>query len=478
MRLFPSTAWLLKGELKPVRRSWRETPQRRSVNQRKGRAYQLLITTRPWTRLHAWMEKKLDGQGVKGVDIARMYAYDGEIRSTKPRQHSDPVDYEGAAFHVDSFDESDKVLAEYVLASASIDIHKKRQKRADRKSGCRNMSLHQAAIAYHLADTSRDLKFDRLLKSLETATDMTQKQSTELRAGTKRLYREFLVQFKGIICSTPMAVADAEFRNWFHPHLITVDEGGRLPENELLTVLAFYDAPVIVVGDHHQLPPYLKFNANAKNDLQSSNPIAPQLRYSTTERAVDAGAIETFMQFNHRSSGFLHKVPSQLIYRDLMTPFSRANQWSSLTETYHKFLLELAPELPKNETRLMVTLEGSWDSYIGTSARNIAHARWIVATSIKAVHDKTLTSRDGSPMDILIMAYYRAQVQTIEQMLNQAVIDGKLTREQRLQIRVQTLDLSQGGEADLVFVDYTRTGDTSFTSSALFFPFQLNRLIN
>jgi superfamily I DNA and/or RNA helicase len=65
-------------------------------------------------------------------------------------------------------------------------------------------------------------------------------------------------------------------------------------------------------------------------------------------------------------------------------------------------------------------------------------------------------------VDILIMPYYRAQLQTCQQLLDQALFDGELTAAQSARIRVQTIDSSHGDEADLVFVDYTRTDDIGF----------------
>jgi hypothetical protein len=98
-----------------------------------------------------------------------------------------------------------------------------------------------------------------------------------------------------------MAAADHEFRSFFRPNIVALDEGGRLPEIELTSILAFYDGPFIVVGDPQQLSPWVEFNPEAKNEVQSFNPFARQLGYSTLERAVDAGAVDNYLTLNHRS---------------------------------------------------------------------------------------------------------------------------------------------------------------------------------
>ncbi|OIW31526.1 hypothetical protein CONLIGDRAFT_678001 [Coniochaeta ligniaria NRRL 30616] len=58
------------------------------------------------------------------------------------------------------------------------------------------------------------------------------------------------------------------------------------------------------------------------------------------------------------------------------------------------------------------------------------------------------------PIEILMMPYYRAQVQTYEELLQKALLDKALTSEQRARIRVATLDASQGDKADLTFIDF------------------------
>jgi hypothetical protein len=92
-----------------------------------------------------------------------------------------------------------------------------------------------------------------------------------------------------------------------------------------------------------------------------------------------------------------------------MGPFKQGkDQYPESVKKINVFLRSIAPNMRKTDNRLIVTLPGSWVSYIGTSARNVAHARWIVSHAIKAIKDESLTSLDGGPIDVLIMPYYRA----------------------------------------------------------------------
>jgi hypothetical protein len=173
-----------------------------------------------------------------------------------------------------------------------------------------------------------------------------------------------------------------------------VDDGERLPEIDLVSTLACFDAPMIIVGDPQQQRRIINFDEN--NEHQSGNLMAPQMSYSTIERAVDAGATDSYLRLNHRSYGDLSDMTSKRIYRRLMMPYRRdEKQWPTAAIAFNRFLRHICPTLPLMEqNRIMVTFPGSWVSHVGGSARNIAHARWIVRQAIKAIKDKGLTSVD------------------------------------------------------------------------------------
>lgn len=118
-----------------------------------------------------------------------------------------------------------------------------------------------------------------------------------------------------------MSACDHEFKSHFRPDLVMLDEGGRLPELELLSVMAFFDGPFLVVGGPQQMRPFTELQPDAANDAQSFNPFVHQLSYSTLERAADAGAVDAYLTFNHRAYGNLCVLPSNLIYRGIMAPY-------------------------------------------------------------------------------------------------------------------------------------------------------------
>jgi superfamily I DNA and/or RNA helicase len=417
------------------------------------------------------LKKAIDKSGVKDLDVVRLYSYESEVDGMRQKcaPFIDRYDEVEAVIQQNEFDETDKLLAAYIVIKASVDIHTERDQRAKQKGACRNMSLHEAAAGFLDENQEKYIELVTLLNSITPGEAMSPKQSSLLKSGTKTLYRDFLASFKGIIYATPMAAASSEFQPFFKPHLTLIDEAGRLREIELLSVIAFFDGPYIVVGDQQQLKPYIGFDPTANNEVQSLNPFAKQLTYSTLERAVDAGAVDAYFTFNHRAYAQLSNLPSKFIYRGMMRPYRGGRaQYPNSVKNFNQFLKDnVAPQLPRDQNRVMVTLPGSWVSYIGSSARNIAHARWAISQAILAITDESLTSLDGGQIEILIMPYYRAQVHTYQELLQKAVEDGKLTPKQRARIRVVTLDSLQGDEADLVFIDLTRTDNIGFCKYTL-----------
>ena len=123
---------------------------------------------------------------------------------------------------------------------------------------------------------------------------------------------------------------------------------------------------------------------------------------------------------NHRAYTQLSTRPSRLIYRSVMGSYrARQAQYLDSVKGFNIFLKAIVPDLPSHHNRIMVmvTLPASWVSLIGTSARNIAHVRWAVTQAIKAIKDTSLKNLHGGPIEILMMPYIRAQVQSQTKMV-------------------------------------------------------------
>ncbi|MBE3048707.1 hypothetical protein IMZ48_40655 [Candidatus Bathyarchaeota archaeon] len=53
-------------------------------------------------------------------------------------------------------------------------------------------------------------------------------EMSSLKIITKKLYQDCLQNFHGIVCCTPVAARNYQFRIGFRPDLVLVDEGGHI----------------------------------------------------------------------------------------------------------------------------------------------------------------------------------------------------------------------------------------------------------
>lgn len=81
---------------------------------------------------------------------------------------------------------------------------------------------------------------------------------------------------------------------------------------------------------------------------------------------------------------------------------------------------------------------------------------------MKVLNDDNLRSVDGGEATILVMPYYRAQLQMYETSF-QKLIGSSVTKEQARRVSFATLDSSQGDEADFCIVDLVNTDHPGFT---------------
>lgn len=133
---------------------------------------------------------------------------------------------------------------------------------------------------------------------------------TKFKTDVKALYADFLCQFKGLVCATPVACSNHTFRSTFKPDLVLVDEVGRMRELSFYIPVTWFDAPVIAVGDYRQNGPTIVIQHDAENAVKSNNPYYPALSTSILERAVLANATDGYLYINHRQLGDLRHLPS------------------------------------------------------------------------------------------------------------------------------------------------------------------------
>lgn len=297
---------------------------------------------------------------------------------------------------------------------------------------------------------------------------LMQNDLSSLKSATKTLYRTFLASFDGIVCCTPIAASNFQFRSSFRPDIVLIDEGGRLLELELLVLVAWYSGPWVVVGDKFQLAPYVQHDPSANNAAQSKNLFVRQISYSTIARATDAGVTKACLRLNHRALGSLVSAPSTIICRDYMdTPeMERSERFSPSVQSLQRILRRIRPDLKRSACSLLVSMPGSWVGLAGTSPYNLAHVRWAlrqVVTVLREDAAKSSRMTKGIHATVLVMPFYRAQLEKYQPEFRKLVESGEVPKKDAKRVKFATLDSSQGDEADFCIVDLVHTDFLGFT---------------
>ncbi|KAF5241372.1 hypothetical protein FANTH_9115 [Fusarium anthophilum] len=73
----------------------------------------------------------------------------------------------------------------------------------------------------------------------------------------------------------------------------------------------------------------------------------------------------------------------------------------------------------------------------------------------------------NKPIQIAVYAFYMAQVKLFDHELNDLVLNGIITAEERHQIETSSLDSAQGNEAHVVFIDYGLVSDIGLQQRAI-----------
>ncbi|RMJ04652.1 hypothetical protein CDV36_014676 [Fusarium kuroshium] len=117
---------------------------------------------------------------------------------------------------------------------------------------------------------------------------------------------------------------------------------------------------------------------------------------------------------------------------------------------------------------LVVEIPGSQSRKAGTSQINKIHKAWILE-HVGNILDSGLTGlgeNSGKPVNILVIALYRAQVTELLMEIKSLINQGRFSKDILTRLKVKTLDDAQGDEADIVFVDYVAVNHPGFTAES------------
>ncbi|KAK2736658.1 hypothetical protein FQN57_000595 [Myotisia sp. PD_48] len=160
-------------------------------------------------------------------------------------------------------------------------------------------------------------------------------------------------------------------------------------------------------------------------------------------------------------------MPSTLIYHGQMAVSTLRNRYPETVRNFNNFLRQIIPSLDIDFSRILVHFPGSWVHTSGTSSFNMAHVRWALEQVAKVLKDENLKSINGEAATILVIPYYRAQLQVYETEFLKMVKGGVICDGDVKRVKFVTPDSSQGDEADFCIVDLVLTDHPGFTGDQL-----------
>ena len=241
-------------------------------------------------------------------------------------------------------------------------------------------------------------------------------------------------------------IADRDFAYDY----VIVDEAARVMPRDLLIAFA-QGRRVILVGDHRQLPHIVDESAAQKLEEDRESPRTEKLlkrslfEYLFTERLPDIEAGDGILRHVTLDCQFrMHPTLGDFVSRNFYERFNASERLRSGlgAEAFRH-------NLPETEGRPAVWIDVPHAS--GPKKRK--GTSYVRTAEIKAIRNqlkKWLRSPEGQNLTFGVIAFYRAQAETIE---NQLVAAG-ISQDR---VKVGTVDAFQGMEFDVVLLSMVRS---------------------
>ena len=290
---------------------------------------------------------------------------------------------------------------------------------------------------------------------------MTKSESMALRRMVEQVFKA-VIESVDFIATTPVAAANGKFKDWYKPHLVFLDEAPHARELTLMIPIAFFEPLAwIFTGDYHQTRPFVATPTTACRDGHVNNPYAEQLKISTMERADKCGALSNWLLINHRAHARLESMASSLFYGGKMRSAHPTGQEPKSVLYLRKHMSDMIRGQMVLENRLLVVLDKANEVKNGTSFVNRKHLEWVVNKVKQLAADPDFKDLSGQePGKMLIISPYKAQVSAYR------VEVRRLPRETQERVEVRTVDVAQGHESDVVFLDLVRSTGPGFCDDA------------
>ena len=245
--------------------------------------------------------------------------------------------------------------------------------------------------------------------------------------------RDDILEHAQVICATCVGAGGRLLDSRRFP-LVLLDEATQATEPASLIPLTKGARHVVLVGDHHQLPPTV-ISRRAEED---------GLACSLFERLVALGAPSTMLTTQYRMHPVIREWPSERFYGGQLEDGILAEE-------------RVAPAgfvWPDwNAPVAFIPVEGAEDtSHDGASKQNMDEAGLAVR-----VVDMLLSGNDITPHDIGVVTPYSGQVRLLNDLFESA--GGREQHERYHGLEIKTVDGYQGREKDVIVLSAVRANE-------------------
>ena len=245
--------------------------------------------------------------------------------------------------------------------------------------------------------------------------------------------RDDILEHAQVICATCVGAGDLLLDSRRFP-LVLVDEATQATEPASLIPLTKGARHVVMVGDHHQLPPTV-ISRRAENE---------GLSCSLFERLMALGAPSTILTTQYRMHPVIREWPSERFYGgQLEDGVSAEERPAPAGFVWPDWDAPVA----------FIPVEGSEDtSPDGASKQNMDEAGLAVR-----VVDMLLSGGDVTPSDIGVVTPYSGQVRLLNDLFESA--GGREEHERYHGLEIKTVDGYQGREKDVIVLSAVRANE-------------------
>ncbi len=307
--------------------------------------------------------------------------------------------------------------------------------------------LHRQTVREHFSDRPRRSTFDERehLRLLKEEARMLFQAADNL----ERFITEEVLESVQVITCTLVGASSRHLRHLTF-ETVFIDEAAQALEPGCWIPIT-KSQRVILVGDHHQLPPTVKSEKAARDGL----------RETLFEKCIKRQpATACMLNVQYRMHEKIMAFSSEQFYNGQLEPHSSV-RFADL----HAYDLCFTPDLPIE----FIDTAGLGFSEItipeSRSTANPEEANLLLKRLAQLLKPYDPTAHEQNPLTIGVIAPYRAQINYLKDSLEQNIVLNNLLLQRMLS--VGTVDSFQGQERDIIAISLTRSnsnGDIGFLS--------------